>query len=373
MKSKIMGFGVGLLATASLAVLAQISGGGVEGGGGQPSGSPFAIQYKNGNKFGGTGPGTSGQVLTSRGAGLAPTFQAAGGSTVPNTVQGDTLFASATNVLSALTKDTNATRYLANTGTNNNPAWAQVNLANGVTGTLPAGNGGTGAATLSGVLRGNGTSAVTSATNADIRALWTGSCSSANFLEGSGTCNPVNLGSQVTGTLPVANGGTNLTSATDDNVMVGNGTTWQSKAMPDCQDTTGNHLNYTQSSNSFTCGTSISTAGTFTATLTGCTANPTGTAKYVIAGQMVTLMLPGMSCTSNATTATITGAPAAIFPATVQNLVVAVTDNGTAQIGRAQIGTNGVITLSLGFSGGAFTNTGTKALSSTYPFPFVLN
>lgn len=61
-------------------------------------------------------------------------------SSVPTTVQGDTLFASAANTLSALTKDTNATRYLANTGTSNNPAWGQVNLANGVTGNLPVAN-----------------------------------------------------------------------------------------------------------------------------------------------------------------------------------------------------------------------------------------
>jgi hypothetical protein len=33
-----------------------------------------------------------------------------------------------------------ATRYLANTGSGNQPAWSQVNLANGVTGNLPVGN-----------------------------------------------------------------------------------------------------------------------------------------------------------------------------------------------------------------------------------------
>jgi hypothetical protein len=66
-----------------------------------------------------------------------------GGSTVPATVQGDTLFASAVNTLSALAKDANATRYVSNTGTSNNPAWAQVNLTNGVTAILPAANGGT--------------------------------------------------------------------------------------------------------------------------------------------------------------------------------------------------------------------------------------
>jgi len=62
-------------------------------------------------------------------------------STLPNTnAQGDLLYGSAANVWSSLAKDTNATRYLSNTGTTNNPAWAQVNLANGVTGNLPVTN-----------------------------------------------------------------------------------------------------------------------------------------------------------------------------------------------------------------------------------------
>ncbi len=59
-------------------------------------------------------------------------------------------------------------------------------LTTGVTGTLPPGNGGTGATTLTGVLKGNGTSAFTASN--------------------------VNLASEVTGTLPVANGGTGITS-----------------------------------------------------------------------------------------------------------------------------------------------------------------
>lgn len=50
--------------------------------------------------------------------------------------QGDLLFGSAPDTLSNLAKDTNATRYLSNTGTDNNPAWAQVDLSNGVTGDL---------------------------------------------------------------------------------------------------------------------------------------------------------------------------------------------------------------------------------------------
>jgi len=81
-------FGVGLLAgilsAAVIAVFGQtgtgVQGPGVQGGGGLPAGSNFSTQYRSGNAFGGTGPGTSGQVLTSRGASLSPTFQAAGAS-----------------------------------------------------------------------------------------------------------------------------------------------------------------------------------------------------------------------------------------------------------------------------------------------------
>ncbi len=62
--------------------------------------------------------------------------------------QGDVLYATSTTVLSRLAKDANASRVLTNTGTNNNPAWAQVTLTTGVTGTLPVANGGTGATTL---------------------------------------------------------------------------------------------------------------------------------------------------------------------------------------------------------------------------------
>ncbi len=83
-----------------------------------------------------------------------------GGTGLNTVAQGDLLIASASNTLASLPKDTNATRYLSNTGTNNAPAYAQVDLSNGVTGTLPVGNGGTGVATTTayGVLAGGTTS-----------------------------------------------------------------------------------------------------------------------------------------------------------------------------------------------------------------------
>lgn len=63
-----------------------------------------------------------------------------GGTALGSYTQGDLLYAIGASTLLPLPKDTNATRYLSNTGASNNPAWAQVNLANGVTGNLPVAN-----------------------------------------------------------------------------------------------------------------------------------------------------------------------------------------------------------------------------------------
>ena len=68
----------------------------------------------------------------------------AGGTGLTSYSQGDLLYYNSGTTLTALAKNTSATRYLSNTGSSNNPAWAQVDLSNGVTGTLPVGNGGTG-------------------------------------------------------------------------------------------------------------------------------------------------------------------------------------------------------------------------------------
>jgi hypothetical protein len=54
--------------------------------------------------------------------------------------------------------------------------------------------GGTGVGTLTGLVKGNGTSAFTAATSANVISLWTGTCNSTTFLRGDGACTTTGAG-----------------------------------------------------------------------------------------------------------------------------------------------------------------------------------
>lgn len=69
-----------------------------------------------------------------------------GGTGLTAVGQGDLIFGATGNLFARLPKDTQPTRYVTNQGgLNNDPNWGLINLENGVTGVLPAINGGMGA------------------------------------------------------------------------------------------------------------------------------------------------------------------------------------------------------------------------------------
>lgn len=185
-----------------------------------------------------TGGTISGATISALSSALGVT---SGGTGLQTATQGDIIYASASNTYAALPKDTNATRYLANTGTSNNPAWAQINLTNGVTGELPVNRGGTGLNTVTAgaLLLGAGTSAFTTLTGTvtgqvvswnNSTATWEAgtlasgvssfSAGTTGLTPSTGTTGAVTLA----GELSASNGGTGRSSLTANNVLIGNGT-----------------------------------------------------------------------------------------------------------------------------------------------------
>lgn len=175
----------------------------------------YAVQV--GNSLGALssiGVGTSGQVLTSNGSGSNPSFQNAASSNI--TITGDTG--------GGLT-GTSFTFTGGSTGLTFNGSGTTET----VEGTLIVGNGGTGATTLTGVLIGNGASAITGnaitqhdvlvggASNA-ITSVAPSSTSGVPLISQGSSSNPA------FGTAVVAGGGTGATSLTSHSLLLGNGT-----------------------------------------------------------------------------------------------------------------------------------------------------
>jgi hypothetical protein len=159
----------------------------------------------------------------------------------------------------------------------------------GTTGTLTVARGGTGATTLTGVVKGTGTSALTAGT--------------------------VNLASEVTGTLPVANGGTGQTSYTDGQLLIGNSS---GNTLTKATLTQGSGVTITNGAGSITIAATGSGTVTSVDSGTGLTGGPittTGTLSVATNGISDTLLRDSAALSVIGRSANSTGDPADIAAA----------------------------------------------------------
>jgi len=202
----------GTLAVANLNLTNAL---GIAYGGTNSTATPTAggVGYGTGTAHAYSAVGTSGQVLTSAGAGV-PIWTTPTTGTVTSVTGTAPVVSSGGNtpVISMAAATTSVNGYLTSTdwntfngkqatlvsGTNIKTVGGVSLLGSGDVGTIGVAYGGTGVATLTGFAYGNGTSAFTAATTAQALSL--------------------------IGTLPVGNGGTGLTTLTANYIPYGNGT-----------------------------------------------------------------------------------------------------------------------------------------------------
>lgn len=109
---------------------------------------------------------------------------------------------------------------LTTNGAAANPSWGQVNLASAVTGTLPVGNGGTGATTLTGYVKGAGTTALTASSTIPASDI-TGLAAVAT----SGSASDLGAGTLPAARLPALTGDVTTTAGTAATTIAANAVT----------------------------------------------------------------------------------------------------------------------------------------------------
>lgn len=169
------------------------------------------------------------------------------------------------------------------------PSWAPVDLASGLSGSLPVSSGGTGAVTLTGIVKGNGTSAFTTVTapagdivgTTDTQTLTNKTLGSGTTIGVLGTpssgtltsCTGLPIDAGTSGTLPVTRGGSGAVTLTG--ILKGNGTSAFTVITAPTGDIVGTTDTQTLTNKTFGSGTTINAIGTpTTGTLTNCTGLP---------------------------------------------------------------------------------------------------
>ncbi|NBS69622.1 hypothetical protein EBT31_12020, partial [bacterium] len=276
----------------------------------------------NGSYTGVTGVGTL-TAGTWNGSTIAAAY---GGTGLSSYAVGDLIYANTTTSLAKLA-DVASGNVLLSGGVGTAPAWGQVGLQTHVTGTLQVTNGGTGATTLTGYVKGNGTSAFTASAsipNSDTTATSANTANTIVARDSSGNFSAGTITANLSGNATTATSATSATTAT----QVANSLTFA---------TSGTGLSGSGSFNG-------SSAQTFTVTSNATSANTVSTIVARDASGNFSAGTITASLSGNASTATSTGTVAASTSNGIQSAYQAAINTTTPGLGLYGIHFNGQTT-----------------------------
>jgi hypothetical protein len=192
--------------------------------------------------------------LTGNAANVTGTIAAANGGTGQTSyTMGDLLYASTSTAVSKLA-DVATGNALISGGVGAAPSYGKISLTTTVSGALPVANGGTGQTSYT---IGDLLYASTSTAVAKLADVATGNALISKGINTAPSYGKIDLTTTVSGTLPVANGGTGATALVANSVLLGNGTSTLQTIAPG---TTGNVL----TSNGSTWTSAAATGPTYT-------------------------------------------------------------------------------------------------------------
>ena len=291
---------------------------------------------------------------------LAGTLIAANGGTgFASYAVGDLLFASTTTVLSKLA-DVATGNALISGGIGVAPSYGKIGLTTHVSGTLDVGNGGTGATTLTGYVKGSGTSAFTASATIPATDISSGAALTKTddtnvtlTLGGSPTTAllaATSITAGWTGQLSVSRGGTGQSSYTDGQLLIGNTT---GNTLTKTTLTAGTNVTITNGSGAITInaadqfvGTVTSVSGTGTVSGLTLTGTVTTSGNLTLGGTLAVTPSNFASQTANTVLAAPNGAAGvptfrAIVAADVPTLNQNTTGTASNVTGTVAVGNGG--------------------------------